>query len=146
MNGSELYIGIDPDLDRNGVAIWESQNGILTLKNLSFWQLYDLLSTNRDRIVVVRIEAGWLNFKSNWHNRYRQTKEAGEAISRNVGENHAVGKLISQMCTYLEILHEEVRPTASKVDAKLFKSITGFNKSTNQEQRDAAMLIHSLMN
>ena len=81
MNGGALYIGIDPDLDKSGIAVWESQNEILTLKNLSFWQLFDLLSTNRDRIVVVRIEAGWLNFKSNWHNRYRQTKEAGEAIS-----------------------------------------------------------------
>jgi hypothetical protein len=47
---------------------------------------------------------------------------------------------------YLEILYEEIRPTASKVNAKHFKSITGFDKRTNQEQRDAAMLIHSLMN
>jgi hypothetical protein len=136
-----LYIGIDPDLDRSGVAIWEKNNKILVLKNLSFWQLFDLLKENRDKILIVRIEAGWLNEKSNWHNRYGQSKTAGEAIARNVGENHAVGKLISQMCIYLELNYETVRPTMHKTDKHLFRTLTGYAGNTNQETRDAAALL-----
>jgi hypothetical protein len=140
-----LYIGIDPDIDRNGVAIWESENGILVLRNLTFWQLYDLLNGSRDRIRVVRIEAGWLNTKSNWHGRSGQTKAEGEAIARNVGQNHAVGMLVCQMCVYLEILYEEVQPKSHKVNAALFRAMTKYEGRTNQEQRDAAMLLSDLI-
>lgn len=38
----------------------------------------------------------------------------------------------------------EVKPTRSKVNAEFFKQITKIDKRTNQEQRDAYMLIHGL--
>jgi hypothetical protein len=140
-----LYIGIDPDIDKSGIAIWENDNKILVLKNLSFFQIFDLLNENKDRIAIVRIECGWLNHKSNWHNRREQTKTAGERISKNVGENHAVAKLLCQMCVFHQILHEEIRPTAHKLDKKLFKQITGYSGRTNQETRDAGMLLIDLI-
>jgi hypothetical protein len=141
----DLYIGIDPDLDRSGVAIWAGNDRELVLKNLTFWQLCDFLREHKERIVVVRVEAGWLNLKSNFHNRYGQTKRMGEAIARNVGENHAVGKLICQMCIYLELLYEEVQPKAHKTDKQLFRAITGYGGRTNQETRDATMLIYQFI-
>jgi hypothetical protein len=140
----DIYIGIDPDIERSGVAILDAHNKMLVLKNLTFWQLYDFLHNNSERILVVRIEAGWLNHKSNWHTCSGQSKTAGEKIARNVGMNHATGILICQMCVFLEILYEEVRPTSHKVDAKLFKSITKYEDKTNQEQRDAAMLVFGI--
>jgi hypothetical protein len=136
-----FYIGIDPDLDRSGVAIFEKDNKILVLKNLSFWQLFDLLKEHNEKIIIVRIEAGWLNKKSNWHTEYGQTKTKGESIARNVGENHAVAKLIVQMCIYLELKYEIIQPRAHKTDATLFRAITKYDGKTNQDNRDAAMLL-----
>jgi hypothetical protein len=46
------------------------------------------------------------------------------------------------MCEYLNIPYQAIKPTASKVDSNLFKQITGLKIRTNQEQRDAYMLIH----
>jgi hypothetical protein len=141
-----LYIGVDPDLARSGVAIWDSKYKILTLKTLSFWQLFDLLSEHRDRIILVKVEAGWLNLKSNWHSRYGQTKAAGESIAKNVGENHATGKLICQMCVYLELHYNEVRPRNHKLNAKIFRAIAKYKRRTNQEERDAGALLFEFMN
>jgi len=46
------------------------------------------------------------------------------------------------MCDYLSLYYVKIKPTKSKTDSKLFKQITGIDKRTNQEQRDAYMLIH----
>ena len=48
------------------------------------------------------------------------------------------------MCEYLDIESVPVKPTKSKVDADFFRQITKIDKRTNQEQRDAYMLIHNL--
>jgi hypothetical protein len=146
MTTKDLYIGIDPDTDRSGVAVWDARQKMLVLKTLTFVQLFELLNDNQDRIILVRIEAGWLNRKSNWHHRYGQTKTEGEAIARKVGMNQATGIHLCQFCVYFGLLYEEVRPTAHKLNAKMFRAITKYEGRTNQEQRDAAMLIFPLMN
>jgi hypothetical protein len=139
-----LFIGIDPDMKSNGVAIWDANNKMLVLKNMTFFQLYEFMNENRERVRLVRIEAGWLNHKSNWHICSGQSKAAGEAIARNVGMNHATGIHICEMCVFLELYYEELRPTEQKKDAKEFKAITKYEGRTNQEQRDAAMLVYGI--
>ncbi|MDR1122042.1 MAG: hypothetical protein LBM08_14145 [Dysgonamonadaceae bacterium] len=140
----DLIIGIDPDLERSGVAIWIASGKIFDLRNLSFWQLFDFMRAHADRIRVVRVEAGWLNKKSNFHSRAGQTKTEGEAIARNVGENHAIAKIICQMCVYLQLQYEEVQQKAHKLDRDTFRVITGYKGRTNQETRDAAMLVYGM--
>jgi len=46
-----------------------------------------------------------------------------------------------EMCEYLGIEHFKIKPTRSKIDATTFKAITKIEKRTNQEQRDALMLV-----
>jgi hypothetical protein len=144
MKEKDLIIGIDPDLERSGVAAWNASGKSLDLRTLSFFQLYDFLQAHADRILLVRVEAGWLNRKSNFHSRAGQTKPAGESIARNVGENHAAGKLICQMCVYLELHCEEVQPQAHKLNRDSFRAVTGYRERTNQETRDAAMLVYGI--
>jgi hypothetical protein len=138
-----MIIGIDPDLEKSGVAFFK--NGQLTIVTLGF---YDLIEKSRLDIEISNyknhylIEAGWLNQKASWHT--AQNKSVAAAIGRKVGENHAVGKLLAQC---LEAMGHEVtlvKPTRSKLDAKQFKAITGYEGRTNQEERDAAMLIWNL--
>ncbi|MBP8005848.1 MAG: hypothetical protein KAZ18_02985 [Acinetobacter sp.] len=138
-NDTDLIIGIDPDLDKSGVAV-KSKND-MRLLNLNFVELKALIENECAVIKKVVVEAGWLNEKANFHYRPNQTKSAGERIAKNVGENHATGKLITQLIESMGIPVQLVKPTRSKLSSDDFKRITGWSKRSNQEQRDAAMLI-----
>ena len=137
-----MIIGIDPDLTKSGVAILSPS---LELKNLTFAETVELFRSQQANIKKVVIEAGWLTKKSNLHSRYGQTKTAGERIAKNVGENHATGKLLVEMAESLGLTVVLVRPTRSKKDAKEFNRITGWTGRSNQETRDAAMLIFGMI-
>lgn len=133
-----MIIGIDPDLAKSGVAILSDS---LELKTMTFAETVDLFRSQQDQIKKVVIEAGWLNVKSNVHGRYGQSKSAGERIAKNVGENHATGKLLVEMAKSFKLNVIEVRPTRVKKNAEEFRRITGYVGRTNQEVRDAGMLI-----
>lgn len=138
----EYIIGIDPDREKSGFAVFNTQQNILEINSHSFFELFKLLEAKKESISLIRIEAGWLNKKSNFHNRPGQSKEVGEKIANSVGANAETGKKICEMCEYLEIPYETVKPLGTKsIDSKLFKKITGYTKRTNQDQRDAAMLV-----
>lgn len=136
---TNLIIGIDPDLEKSGVAILGQS---LELKNLTFSETVNLFRSQQDQIKKVVIEAGWLNKKSNF--RYGHSKNAGEKIAKNVGENHATGKLLAEMAKECGLAVVLVRPTRTKLNAEQFNCITGWQGRTNQEQRDAALLIFGM--
>lgn len=133
-----MIIGIDPDLVKSGVAILGDS---LELKTLTFVETVDLFRTQQEVIKKVVIEAGWLNSKSNMHGRIGQRKTVGERIAKNVGENHATGKLLVEMARSFDLNVVEVRPTRTKKNAEEFRRITGYVGRTNPEVRDAGMLI-----
>ena len=87
----------------------------------------------------VFIEAGWLIKKSNWRPG-QYGPNVRENIAKKVGQNHAVGQLIEMFCLKYKIKYRLVIPKG-KVRAPDFRLRTGWKKRTNQEQRDAAMLI-----
>jgi len=93
----------------------------------------------RSDIRLVVIEAGWLN-KSNWHIA-KLNKFAASKSGKDIGANHEVGRKIVEMCEYLKLPFELVRPTQTKVTKEYFGKITGIKDRTNQDQRDAMMLV-----
>lgn len=135
----KIQIGIDPDVDKSGVAV-KNKDGIV-LMNLRFFDLFEYLKTTKilygDMIVV--IEGGWLN-KSNWHKKQNGSAALNAKIGSHTGANHEAGRKIVEMCEYLEIKFRVVRPSKSKVNTQFFYKLTGIKRS-NQEQRDAYMLI-----
>lgn len=137
MHENHMIIGIDPDLEKSGVAV-KSKDG-LRLLNLTFVELKDLIEKECAVIKKVVVEAGWLNTKSNFRN--IQSRLVAERTAKNVGENHATGKLIVQLIKSMGIPVVEIKPYRSKLNADDFNRITGWTGRTNQEQRDAAMLI-----
>lgn len=143
----KILIGIDPDLKKSGFAVWYKDEKDLNIGTLSFFDLQEALRNwSRDWIhgsVEVIIEAGWLNSKSNFHSSKKQSKVVGERIAKNVGENHATGKLIAEMCEHLKLNYKLVKPTTKKTDKDLFKKITGID-CKNQEMIDAAMMVYGL--
>lgn len=133
----KIIIGIDPDVDKSGVATNEK-----FLTNLTFFELFDFLSLNKKahNQMVVYIECGFLN-KGNWH-KTNGSNSVNAQIGQRTGANHEVAKKIIEMCRYLGIEYYEIKPTKSKVNSEFFKQITKIDKRTNQEQRDAYMLIY----
>lgn len=143
---NRILIGIDPDIDKNGVAYKEGD--YTELHNLKFFELFEFLENvlkdkNKTQELLVVIEAGWQN-KSNWHIKKKGSAALNAKIGNNTGRNHETGRKIVEMVEYLEITHKLVKPTTSKLNAKLFKKITSIEKRTNQEVRDAMMLIYNM--
>jgi len=135
-----ILIGIDPDTKKSGFASYNKNNKALSLHNLSFFDIFDYLSILQadDAQFKVILEAGWLN-KSNWHTD-NKNKAMSVRIGNNTGSNHEVGRKIEEMLIYLKINYELRVPKTSKTDSKYFEKLTGIKKS-NQDQRDAAMLV-----
>ena len=142
---SKVYIGIDPDVDYSGVATWHKNK--LDLHNMSFFELFDFLKMTKEGAqytgekIIVRIEAGWLNKKSNWHNEKAGVGVAAK-IGLSTGANHEAGRKIVEMCKYLGLEYDLCVPKSSKIKKEEFRKITGWASRSNQEQRDAAMLIY----
>lgn len=138
---NNIYIGIDCDVTKSGVAYYESLTKKLELSNLTFFELFDYLQfvAAQGKPMVI-IEAGWLN-KSNWHAKSKGSAALNAKIGSRTGANHETGKKIVEMCEYLELPYKLVRPTKTKLNAETFKNITKTIGRTNQENRDAAMLV-----
>lgn len=137
-----IKIGIDPDVDGSGLAVLstESSKNDIVMTNATFFNLFDFLKQLDKENTTVYIEAGWLN-RSNWHKVVNGSAAINSQIGQRTGANHETGKKIVEMCEYLGLPYKLVKPTRKKVDAKLFQKLTGYIGRTNQEQRDAAMLI-----
>lgn len=136
----KLLIGIDPDVDKNGVTFKNGNE--YTLENLTFFELFDFLKfyKEREEKPIVYVEKGSLN-KSNWHTKQSHSADFNSKIGENTGRNFETANKIIEMCQYLNLPYVEVKPTRKKIDSETFKKLTGFTKRTNQEQRDSFMLI-----
>lgn len=141
---SKILIGIDPDTDKSGFALKNGKK--VQLKNLKFFELFRMLYFVKNTPeysgyeVMVYIECGFLN-GGNRHFKAAASTAFNGKISERVGANHEIGKKICEMCEFLELPFTQVRPTKSKTDSNFFKQITKIKDQTNQEQRDAMMLI-----
>jgi len=166
----KILIGIDPDLIANGVAI-TNNGKVTELCLMKLPQMIERIqhyaqwASCEDNYLMVYIEAGWLNQNVNHHSSAHKkrakemglkkgltgkplenyiinyTLKVGQRTSSNVGENHATGKIIEQFVQFYAIPYQLIKPTTKKFDADLFKKVTGYTERTNQEQRDALMLI-----
>ncbi len=143
----DLIVGIDPDVDRSGIAVYHKATKDLQLSILTFFQLFDFLKDKKSIIREVIVEGGWLHKKSNFRNEHSGQRVAAR-IGKNTGANHETGRKIIEMCAYLKIECRAVLPLVKRwkgLDRKIsheeFFKLTGYNKRTNQEQRDAALLV-----
>lgn len=141
MLNEKILIGIDPDVDKSGVAFLNGSE--LILQNLTFFELFDYFKSLKEKYKnpIVYIECGFLN-KSNWHSKEIGSAALNAKIGERTGANFETAKKIVEMCEYLKISHYQIKPTKSKITNAYFKSITGIKAVTNQEQRDAFMLIY----
>ena len=136
-----LKIGIDPDVDKSGVATITPDFEELT--TLTYFELFDYLKALQNahnNNIKAYIECGFLN-KSNWHKQTSKSSAFNAKIGENTGRNFETAKKICEMCEYLNIEHVKVRPSMRKLKSTEFKNLTKIKTRTNQEMRDAYMLV-----
>ena len=149
---AKFVIGIDPDVDKNGVAIVERTTRRLEATSLPFAKLIDYLRWCKEReqegdnVFIVHIEAGWLN-QSNWHTRWGESVSQSAAKGRSQGRNEQVSRLIGEMCSHMDIPYRFIKPYTKcwqgrdrKITHEELASFTGIMGQTNQEARDAALI------
>lgn len=146
------YIGIDPDIEASGFAWWNKrEQKLIACTTYNFFDLQCTLKffTDDNLLIadtIVHIEGSWLESKANWHKDKKETKVRGEIIAEHVGQNHAVGKLICEMCQMLE-LSFIVRKIKSPLFAnkQYFQQVTKWDSGdTNADARSAANYVYSL--
>ena len=145
-------IGIDPDVDKNGVALLDCNTRTLTIDTLAFPDLLDYLlylkrsSEVQQQNIIVAIEAGWMN-QGNWHLKYRDNRNVAVAKGVHQGRNEQVSRIIGQMCERYGLHYEFIKPLRKcwkgkdgKITHDELAYFTGIKGRTNQEGRDAALI------
>ncbi len=150
MNGEkQIIVAIDPDVDRNGIARIDVPYMAFDVKTLPFPETLDYLQALKSsaKSFEVIIEAGWLNH-THWHTKWGDSGRAIAAKGNAVGRNHEVGRKLAEMCEHWGISYKLVKPLRKmwkgkdgKITAQELTSITGYKGRTNQEGRDAALLV-----
>lgn len=148
----DLVIGIDPDVDKNGVALLNCNNKLIAVSSLTFPALLDFILYQKrqaetlGQTLIVAIEAGWLN-KSNWHLQRHDTKAVAVAKGVRQGRNEQVSRIIGQMCERYDVRYEFIKPLKKcwhgengKITHEELAYFAGIGNRTNQEERDAALI------
>lgn len=152
-----IYIGIDPDMQQNGVCCLNKTGASIsfvagTKTNAQLYDMLQLYATKYEKPnIQVTVEAGWLN-RSNWHlTRYDNVRTAA-AKGYDVGCNHQRGKDIVEWCQHNGYKVQEQKPLVKvwqtadgKVSVKELQSIVGqygikLPKPCPQDMRDAILL------
>lgn len=152
MKKYDVVIGIDPDVDKSGVAFLMVEARIIEVVSLTFADLLDYLRETRDTLTkegsffVVVVEAGWLN-KAHWHVSKGGSAARSALIGNHTGRNHEVGRKIVEMCRHYGIEVVEQPPLRKmwkgkdgKITHEELQIFTGITGKTNQETRDAALI------
>ena len=133
-----MLIGLDPGAS-TGVAIFE--NGKLI--RLTTWTPIQLITLLPSLSVTSVIFEDSRLTSPVWS---RGTSQAARMkIARNVGQVDAICNLICALCEEMKISARGVSPKhkGRKLDAETFNKLTGWDKKSNQHERDAAMCVFS---
>lgn len=140
---NKIYIGIDPDTKKSGVAIYDKSKNSVSLLNLDLPELiYKILEFNdKHKEILVVIEKGEEN-KTIFHP--AKNKSVAKKIGVNCGKNFQVTNIIANFMKYHNVNYEFFVPTKStpKWNHSFAKAIFRLQQNkTNQEQRDALRCI-----
>lgn len=139
-------VAIDPDLNASGVAAWNTKTREwIIAKAVSIENILSELSGLPPTETTIYLEAGWLIRKANLRaGNYREA----QAKARNVGENHATGKLICKLLKaagYSVIEFKPLRKGAfktlygswSETGRMYVQKESGLSQRMNDDVRDA---------
>ena len=162
-------IGIDPDIERNGIGCIERNRRVLEVKYLNFPETLEWVKAKHaewaakyketaPQSFMVWVEAGWLN-KGNWHvSESRNGKFSpsawAAAVGKSDGECSAVSKKLLECFEYYGIPCSPIKPLRKcwhgpdrKItheellrELSVYKVQHKLGARSNPEKRDAVLL------
>jgi hypothetical protein len=147
---ADIIIGIDPDVNKSGVARLEGNR--VELSSLSFPILIDFLmrlkgaELNGGPRAVIVVEASW-KISHNWHAHRGDSKGTVARKGNDAGRCHEVGRKIVECARYYGLEVVEKLPLKKiwkgkdgKITHEEISAFMAIGKRSNQEERDAALL------
>jgi Holliday junction resolvasome RuvABC endonuclease subunit len=138
MGRIKMIIAIDPDLKKSGVCILDDNGEIYGLHSKSTYELLDLINVFKDATYALEDVN---KVKTIYARNRRDNAAVGLKIAQSVGMVKGAATLIEDLITGITGNSPILAPVGLgkqfKNDAKLFKELTGYQGSTNEDKRDA---------
>lgn len=138
MKKNKIAIGIDPDTERSGLAIWYKDENKMELFEFDLYNIFmKLVELDLRYQIVVYLEAGH-TVGGMWH-------KGGFTAAKRVGANHQIGKEIEKFMINHGMKYHLIKPQGySSYSHEKFCMITGWPKKvrTNSEKRVAGMMAY----
>lgn len=146
-------VGIDPDTEKSGLAIYDCQEKTwLEKKTYASLALETIVKNLPAADTRVYVEAGWHN--KGLHKKYSENPPKDWTIwplanklawmferGCDVGENFRTGKHFVERFRAFGFEVIEYKPTTGKWDAETLAHVTGITERTNPEVRDAIKIV-----
>ena len=133
-----MIIGIDPDLKKSGVCMLDSMGQIMILESMNINELIKFIEWNKDALYAIEDVN---KIKAIYQRNIRAKNALGLKIAQSVGMCKASATIIGEIIHGMTGRHAILAPVGLgkqvKNDAVLFKEITGYKKTTNEDKRDA---------
>jgi Holliday junction resolvasome RuvABC endonuclease subunit len=138
MGRIKMIIAIDPDLKKSGVCILDNDGEIMILESMKICYLLNLIKVFDDATYALEDVN---KVKTIYARNRRDNVAVGLKIAQSVGMVKGAATLIEDLITGITGNSPILAPVGLgkqfKNDAKLFKELTGYQGSTNEDKRDA---------
>jgi len=133
MTVEKYLIGLDPGVE-TGFAVWDGKKLIMVESDMIHKVMQKIKNWSEEYKLLIRLEDAR---KRNWFG------ESGREQLQGAGSIKRDCKIWEDFLTDNKIPFELVAPrnNKTKIDANVFKKITGWKNQTNEHNRDAAMLV-----
>jgi hypothetical protein len=138
---SDFTIGIDPDLDKSGVALVKGKK-IIELHAMSFPHLLEFAELYKDATFILED----VEYDKTTYFRPGTNAAMMRKIAQNVGQVKGTGRQLYNCLVHMGCTVKKIKPLTgavkkkAKKDAKYFNQITGWAGGSNEDKRDAALL------
>jgi Holliday junction resolvasome RuvABC endonuclease subunit len=133
-----MIIAIDPDLKKSGVCILDNNGEIVGLHSMSICNLLELINVHTNATYALEDVN---KVKTIYARNRRDNAAVGLKIAQSVGMVKGAAALIEDLITGITGNSPILAPVGLgkqfKNDAKLFKELTGYQGTTNEDKRDA---------
>ena len=135
-----MITAIDPDMRKSGVCQLNDKGEILSLESMSIIEIIEHVQhyPNDDYVIedVNKIKAMYARGRNTSNTR----------IAQNVGMCKGAGTIIIDIISHYATSKPTLAPVGLgkqfKNNAALFKQVTGYEKQTNEDKRDAYAIAH----
>ena len=138
-----ITIALDPDIEASGMAIIK-EGAIVSMFKVPFPELIEqIVNAHRNGEIVVKLEDVEAN-KPMFVRNLAGAKQAMK-VAQNVGMCKGVARMIKESLEYHGVTVQMIKPLKgavkkAKKDASYFNQITGWEKRSNEDCRDAALI------